>query len=98
MNQERLMTVLQAPRISEKATFVADKNKQFVFVITPDATKDEVKQAVEFMFKVEVASVQVCNIKGKIKQFKRKNGQRPGMKKAYVKLKPGFDIDFMNTQ
>jgi large subunit ribosomal protein L23 len=98
MNQERLSNVLLGPRVSEKSTLVADKHKQFVFKVVGDANKDEVKRAVELMFEVQVAAVQVCNVKGKSKTFKSRSGNRKGWKKAYVKLKPGFDIDFLGTQ
>ena len=64
-NQERLMQVLVAPQISEKATFIADKNEQVIFVVAPDATKPEIKAAVELLVKVQVESVQVSNLKGK---------------------------------
>jgi large subunit ribosomal protein L23 len=98
MNQERLINILYEPRVSEKSTLVADKYNQFVFKVASNANKDEIKQAVELMFKVEVVSVQVCNVKGKSKTFKALQGSRKGWKKAYVRLKPGFDIDFMGTQ
>ncbi len=98
MNQERLMNILLEPRVSEKSTMVADKNNQFVFKVAGGANKQEIKQAVEKMFAVEVASVQVCNVKGKSKLFKYQQGSRQGWKKAYVKLKPGFDIDFLGAQ
>jgi len=93
-NDHRLLQVLRAPVISEKATMVADKNEQVVFEIAPDATKPEVKAAVELMFKVEVESVQVLNIKGKAKRFGRFNGKRRDVRKAYVSLKPGQEINF----
>lgn len=96
MNQERLMQVLLAPQISEKATFVADKNEQVVFRVTPDATKPEVKAAVELLFKVSVESVQIANVKGKKKRFGRFMGSRKGWKKAYVSLKPGQEINFVD--
>lgn len=98
MNQERLINLLLEPRVSEKSTLVADKYNQFVFKVAGNAKKDEIKQAVELMFKVKVASVQVCNVKGKSKTFKFLQGSRKGWKKAYVRLEPGFDIDFMGTQ
>jgi large subunit ribosomal protein L23 len=96
MNQERLMTLLLAPVISEKATMVADKQEQVVFKVAPDATKPEVKAAVELMFKVQVASVQILNIKGKQKRFGGYMGRRNGVRKAYVALKPGQQIDFQS--
>ena len=92
--QERLMSVLLAPIISEKATFIADKHEQVVFRVMQDATKPEIKAAVELMFKVEVESVQVSNVKGKEKRFGRFIGRRRNWKKAYVCLKPGQEINF----
>src|SRR5512135_201995 len=92
--QERLMNVLLAPQISEKATFVADKNEQVIFHVASDATKPEIKAAVELMFKVNVASVQVSNVKGKNKRFGRTMGRRKEWKKAYVCLAPGQEINF----
>lgn len=93
-NQERLMQVLVAPQISEKATYVADKNEQVVFIVTPDATKPEIKAAVELLFKVEVKSVQVAVQKGKVKRHGRSTGRRSDVKKAFVCLKPGQEISF----
>jgi large subunit ribosomal protein L23 len=93
-NDHRLLQVLRAPVISEKATLVADKNEQVVFEIAPNATKLEVKAAVELMFKVEVQSVQVLNVKGKSKRFGRFMGRRKDVRKAYVSLKPGQEINF----
>ena len=95
MNQERLMQVLLAPQISEKATFVAEKNEQVVFRVASDATKPEIKAAVELLFKVGVESVQVANVKGKVKRFKGATGRRKGWKKAFVSLKPGQEINFV---
>ena len=96
MNQERLMQVLLAPQISEKATFIAEKNEQVVFRVVSTATKPEVKAAVEMLFKVEVESVQIANIKGKTKRFGRSMGKRKGWKKAYVSLKAGQEINFVD--
>ncbi len=93
-NQERLMQILLAPQISEKATYIADKNEQVVFIVTPDATKPEIKAAVELLFKVEVKSVQVAVQKGKVKRFGRNMGRRSDVKKAFVSLKPGQEINF----
>jgi large subunit ribosomal protein L23 len=95
MNQERLMQVLLAPQISEKATYVADKNEQVIFRVVSDATKPEIKAAVELLFKVQVDSVQVANVKGKVKRFKGTTGRRKGWKKAFVCLKPGQEINFV---
>ncbi|MGI4813937.1 MAG: 50S ribosomal protein L23 [Janthinobacterium lividum] len=93
-NDHRLLQVLVAPVVSEKATMVADKNEQVVFDIAPNATKQEVKAAVELLFKVEVESVQVLNRKGKEKRFGRFMGRRKDVRKAYVSLKPGQEINF----
>ena len=94
MNQQRLMQVLLAPQISEKATYVADKNEQVVFRVASDATKPEVKAAVELMFKVEVESVQTVNQRGKEKRFGKSIGRRDHIKKAYVSLKMGQELIF----
>ncbi|CAA9890002.1 50S ribosomal subunit protein L23 [Candidatus Methylobacter favarea] len=94
INKYQLAGIVQAPLISEKSTIAAEKNKQFVFKVQKQATKKQVKGAVEFMFNVEVASVRVLNVKGKQKRFGRSVGQRSDWKKAYVKLKSGHDIDF----
>ena len=93
-SEARLMQVLLAPQISEKATYIADKNEQVVFHVAPDATKPEIKAAVELLFKVEVESVQVANVKGKVKRFGRVMGRRKDWKKAFVCLKPGQEINF----
>jgi large subunit ribosomal protein L23 len=94
MNQERLMKVLLGPVISEKSTLAADKNGQFVFRVTTDATKQEIGRAVEMLFDVQVDNVRVLNVKGKRKRFGARNGRRSDWRKAYVRLKPGQDIDF----
>ncbi len=94
-NQERLMQVLLAPQISEKATHIADKNEQIVFIVVNDATKPEIKAAVELLFKVEVKSVQVAVQKGKVKRSGRSMGRRSDVKKAFVCLKPGQEISFV---
>lgn len=93
-SQQRLMQVLLAPQVSEKATYVADKNEQVVFKVVRDATKPEVKAAVELLFKVEVEAVQIANVKGKVKRFGRMMGRRKDWKKAFVCLKPGQEINF----
>jgi large subunit ribosomal protein L23 len=93
-NPERLATVLLAPVISEKGTFLADKHEQVIFRVVPDATKPEIKAAVEAMFKVQVDRVQVVNVAGKVKRFGRFTGKRRSWKKAYVCLKPGQEINF----
>ena len=93
-SQERLMKVLLAPVISEKATYVAENGNQVMFLVTQDATKPEIKAAVETLFKVEVASVQVANRQGKQKRTGRFNGRRNHTRRAYVCLKPGQEITF----
>jgi large subunit ribosomal protein L23 len=94
VNKYQLASVLEAPIISEKSTVAAEKDKQFVFKVQKQATKKQVKSAVEMMFSVEVDSVRVLNVKGKQKRFGKSLGQRSDWKKAYVKLKPGHDIEF----
>jgi large subunit ribosomal protein L23 len=98
MNQERLMKVILAPVISEKATMVGEKRKQVVFEVLQDATKAEIKAAVELLFKeqkVEVGAVNVVNVKGKEKRHGRFIGRRKNVKKAYVSLLGEGDINFV---
>ncbi len=97
MNKEKLMKVLLQPRVTEKSTLLGDKYNQFVFKVATGATKPEIKKAVEMLFEVEVDSVQVTMVKGKRKTTKNIRGRRSDWKKAYVKLKSGFDIDFMTA-
>jgi large subunit ribosomal protein L23 len=97
MNKERLMTVLVQPHVSEKAATVADKANQYVFRVLEDASKAEVKQAVELMFEVKVEGVNLLNRPGKTRRFKNLPGRRPGFKKAYVRLQSGQSIDFTGT-
>ena len=94
MNQERLFQVLLAPHVSEKAAIVADLNNQYVFKVAVDATKLEVRKAVEQLFKVKVDDVQTLKVKGKVKRNKFGFSTRPSWKKAYVRLEQGQDIDF----
>lgn len=94
-SEARLLQVILAPQVSEKATMVAEKNEQVVFRVASDATKPEVKAAVELLFKVQVKSVQILNVKGKVKRFGRIMGQRKDWKKAFVCLKPGQEINFV---
>ncbi|MDH5691776.1 MAG: 50S ribosomal protein L23 [Gammaproteobacteria bacterium] len=96
MNEERLLKVLVSPHISEKSVSVGDSNNQVVFKVLKDATKPEIKAAVEKMFEVQVENVAVVNKKGKTKGTTGRNaGRRPSFKKAYVSLKEGSQIDFM---
>ncbi|MDP7537060.1 MAG: 50S ribosomal protein L23 [Methylococcales bacterium] len=94
MNNQELAGLILAPIVSEKSSVDAEKNKRFVFKVQTRATKVDIKKSVELMFDVEVDSVQVLNVKGKVKRFGRSFGKRSDWKKAYVKLKPGHDIDF----
>ena len=94
----RYMNLLLAPHITEKASLIADKNRQFVFQVVKNATKPEIKRAVELMFNVKVESVCTSIVKGKSKRFGTINGRRSDWKKAYVKLKEGYDIEYMGTE
>lgn len=94
IKEERLLQVILAPVISEKATMLADKREQVIFRVATSATKPEVKAAVELLFKVQVESVQIANVKGKNKRFGRFFGCRSDWKKAYVCLKPGQELTF----
>ena len=93
-NEQRLFTVILAPVVSEKSTYIAEKHNQVAFRVIQDATKQEVKAAVEMLFKVEVESVQILNRAGKEKRFGRTPGRRRDTRKAYVCLKPGQEINF----
>ncbi|MDP2108022.1 MAG: 50S ribosomal protein L23 [Rhodocyclaceae bacterium] len=93
-NQERLLQILLAPLISEKATMLAERSNQVIFVVVPDATKPEIKAAVEMLFKVRVTSVQVANAKGKSKRFGRTMGSRSDVRKAFISLEAGQEINF----
>ncbi|MBA2690682.1 MAG: 50S ribosomal protein L23 [Burkholderiales bacterium] len=97
-NEQRLMTILRAPTISEKSTYIADKSEQVIFEVAQDATKPEIKAAVELLFKVGVKSVNVSNVKGKQKRFGRFMGKRRDWKKAYVALQPGQEINFAEAK
>lgn len=97
MNQERVFKVLLGPHISEKATMLADSQKQFVFKVATDATKLEIKKAVELLFEVKVRSVSTLNVQGKTKRTARGLGKRNDWKKAYIALQPGQDLDFSSS-
>ena len=92
-DEGRLMQVLSAPIVSEKATMVAEKNNVVTFKVLQDSTKYEIKAAVELMFKVEVKGVSVVNTKGKSKRFGKSMGRRDNVRKAYVMLKPGQELN-----
>jgi large subunit ribosomal protein L23 len=94
MNSERLYKVLLAPVVSEKSTRIAELHNQVAFRVIQDATKDEIKAAVELLFKVQVDSVRILNRKGKEKKFGRTPGRRSGQRRAYVSLGAGQEINF----
>ena len=96
--QERLMNVVLGPHISEKSTTAGERENQIVFRVRRDATKPEIKAAVELLFEVEVKGVQVVNHPGKVKRFGRTTGKRAAWKKAYVSLAEGSDIDFLGAE
>jgi large subunit ribosomal protein L23 len=97
MNKERLMSVLLQPHVSEKAATVAEKANQYVFRVRSDASKAEIKDAVELMFEVKVEGVNLLNKPGKSRRFKNVAGKRSGYKKAYVRLEAGQSIDFTGS-
>jgi len=97
MNVERLHQVLRRPIVSEKSTNVAESSQQVVFEVLTDATKNEIKTAVESLFDVSVEGVQVINVRGKVKRFGKTPGKRTNWKKAYVRLAEGDDIDFLGS-
>lgn len=97
MSKERLMNVLIQPHVSEKAATLAEAANQYVFRVIGDATKGEVRQAVELMFEVKVEGVNLLNKPGKSRRFKNVAGKRNGHKKAYVRLQAGQSIDFTGT-
>jgi large subunit ribosomal protein L23 len=95
---EQLMNVVLAPVVSEKSTFVADKNRQYVFRVADHATKPEIKAAIELMFKTKVDGVTVLNVRGKERRFGRLTGRKRNWKKAYVRLAEGQEINFAATE
>jgi len=97
-HQERLMAILRGPHVSEKSSIVAEENNQIVFKVRSDATKAEIRAAVELLFEVSVDHVQVVNCRGKLKRHGTNWGQRAAWKKAYVKLSEGSHIDFLGTE
>ena len=98
ISKERLMSVLVAPHVSEKSARVSEGANQFVFRVRPDATKPEIKAAVELMFEVKVDGVQVVNAEGKAKRFGQRFGRRQDFKKAYVRLAAGQTIELAGPQ
>jgi large subunit ribosomal protein L23 len=94
LDKLRLMQVILTPQVSEKSTFVGEKNNQYVFRVAAHATKPQIKAAVELMFKTKVKAVRVLNVKGKEKRFGRFEGRRRNWKKAYISLAQGQEISF----
>jgi len=94
MNNQRLLKIILAPIVSEKSTMIAEKHEQIAFKVASDATKGEIKAAVEMLFNVQVKAVRVINQAGKQKRFGRFNGRRSDVRKAYVSLMPGQEINF----
>jgi large subunit ribosomal protein L23 len=95
MNQERLYMVIREPHISEKASMLGDRANQYAFKVAMDATKPEIKEAVETLFKVQVLGVTTANVKGKVKKTARGVSNKKNWKKAYVRVADGQEIDFM---
>lgn len=98
LHQERLMTVIQGPHLSEKSTIVSEKNNQVVFRVRTDASKAEIKKAVEMLFEVKVDGVTVVNVRGKVKRHGQTSGRRVSWKKAYVTLAEGSQLDFLGVE
>jgi len=98
MSKERLYKVLLSPRMTEKSTRVGEGSNQYVFKVTTDSNKQEVKDAVEKLFEVNVESVRIVNVKGKSKSFKLRTGKRNDWKKAYVRVQEGQVIDFLGGE
>jgi len=94
MNKDRMPTILMSPVVTEKSTMVGEANNQYVFKVLTNAKKSEIKNAVEKLFNVKVASVQTLNMKGKVKRFGQRLGRRNDSKKAYVRLEAGNEIEF----
>jgi len=98
MSKERLYKVLLSPRMTEKSTRVGESSNQYVFKVTTDSDKKDVKDAVEKLFEVNVESVRIVNVKGKSKSFKLRSGKRNDWKKAYVRVQEGQVIDFLGGE
>jgi large subunit ribosomal protein L23 len=98
MNKDRLCQVLLSPRVTEKTTQIGENSNQYVFHVVSDASKSEVKGAVEQLFDVNVESVRIVNVKGKNKAFRMRPGKRSDWKKAYVRVQEGQVIDFLGGE
>jgi large subunit ribosomal protein L23 len=97
-NQERLMDIILGPHVSEKSTAAGQGARQVVFRVRRDATKPEIRKAVELMFEVKVDKVAIVRSHGKSKRFGARKGQQSSWKKAYVRLAPGQDLDFVGAE
>lgn len=97
MNQERLLQVLVEPKVTEKGSR-AEIDRQYMFRVLNDATKPEIKAAVESLFKVEVEAVTTSIVRARTRRFKNRMGTQPAWKKAFVKLKDGFELDFTGVE
>ena len=98
MNNDRLCQILLSPRVTEKTTLIGEDSNQYVFHVVNDASKQEVKGAVELLFDVNVESVRIVNVKGKSKSFRMRPGKRSDWKKAYVRVQEGQVIDFLGGE
>lgn len=98
VRKERLMQVILGPHVSEKSTSAAERGHQVVFRVRRDASKSEIRAAVEELFEVKVAGVNVTRMPGKTKRFAQRRGRRSDWKKAYVRLAEGHDIDFLGSE
>lgn len=98
MNQERVFKILRAPHVTEKSAMATEAGNQIVFKVAADASKPEIKKAVEQLFDVKVEGVRVSTVKGKTRRTKTGVGRRSDWKKAYVRLAEGQDIDFVAAE
>ena len=98
MNEARLLNILLAPIVSEKTTLLGSHNNQYIFKVVKDATKKEITSSIEMLFSVNVLSIQVMNVKGKVKMFGRKEGRRVNWKKAIVRLSDGQIINISGSE
>jgi large subunit ribosomal protein L23 len=98
MSNDRLYKILLSPRVTEKTTQIGEDSNQYVFHVVSDASKKEVKGAVELLFDVNVETVRIVNVKGKNKSFRMRPGKRSDWKKAYVRVQEGQVIDFLGGE
>ncbi len=97
MNQERILQILVEPKVTEKSARLSEQHGQYMFRVLNDASKPEIKAAVEHLFKVKVSSVTTAVVKSRTRRFRNRIGVRNAWKKAFVSLKDGFEIDFMGA-